>query len=106
MAVVMLVCDDLLSKVQLESNWKAKGLTVVNDKSTENPQIIALDLRPNNALERITELLNAYPDAQLVAFGPHVQVERLKAAKEAGAHLVVARSAVVEKVGQLATRLA
>ncbi|ABK42821.1 hypothetical protein Mmc1_0294 [Magnetococcus marinus MC-1] len=102
MASIMLVCSDLLNRVQLESSWKAAGLAMVNASQGESPHIIVLDLSPEQALHQIAPLKASHPDAQLVAFGPHLQGERLLAAKQQGADLVVARSSVVERVIKLA----
>ncbi|MBV08660.1 MAG: hypothetical protein CMN21_05505 [Rubinisphaera sp.] len=43
-------------------------------------------------LSEVADLTANYPDLQVIAFGSHVEVARLKKARQAGCHLVVPRS--------------
>nr|CRH07345.1 conserved protein of unknown function [Candidatus Magnetococcus massalia] len=103
--MICLKSKDLLTRTQLESSWKMQGLTTSRQPDGETTRLIVIDLRDGDALEQISQSLEGFPQAQVVAFGPHVDGERLKAAKTAGAHTVLARSAVKDKVQEMAAKL-
>jgi len=95
---ILLWCDDLMSRVRIESAWKAAGATVLRKTDPEAPDLAVVDLTAREALATIERLRGAIPDLTIVAYGPHVDAEGFQAAKASGASEVVARSAVVERV--------
>ena len=95
---ILLWCDDLMSRVRIESAWKAAGATMLKKSDSDSPELIVMDLGARDALETIAKWRAQYPGLDILAFGPHVDGEGFKAAKSAGASEVVARSAVVERV--------
>lgn len=95
---VLLWCDDLMSRMRVESALKASGATVLKRTATEAPDCILVDLTARDAIGHIGRLRAAHPGSEIVAFGPHVDGAAFKAAREAGAGEVVARGAVVERL--------
>ncbi len=95
---ILLWTDDLMGRVRLASRFQAAGAQVLKRDSADRPDLIVLDLTARGALERIAELKARFPEARLIAFGPHVAGEAFKAARERGADEVVARGKVVERV--------
>lgn len=95
---ILLWSDDLLSRTRIESAWRAAGAQVLRKNTTEQPDLIVMDLTARAALAEIPRLRAAWPQAELLAFGPHVEGETFKAAKAAGATELVARGRVVERV--------
>jgi len=57
------------------------------------------------AFDLIKQVRAAAPGARVVAFGPHVAVEALRAAHEAGAHEVMPRGAFASGLPEILTRL-
>lgn len=95
---ILLWCDDLMSRMRLESAWKAAGATLLKKKSTETPDCIVVDLGVRNACAHIAELRAAHPRVDIIAFGPHFDGDAFQAAKEAGATEVAARGSIVERI--------
>jgi len=102
--VGLLVCRDLIFTTKVKETAGALGyrLLVSGDMTSANstikasqPRAVFIDLTAGematrSAITRYQEL--AGRDAWFVAFGPHVDVEALAAAKAAGCHLVLPRS--------------
>lgn len=61
-------------------------------------RLVLVDLHARDALGAIRTVRAAAPEADIVAFGSHVETEALKAAREAGADRVMARSAFVREL--------
>ncbi len=95
---ILLWSDDLMSRTRIESAWKAVGAQVLRKNATEQPDLVVMDLTARNALDEIARLRGAYPDLDILAFGPHVDGDAFKAAKAAGASELVARGKVIERV--------
>ena len=95
---VLLWCDDLMTRTRLESAWKNAGVTMLKKTSTEIPDCIAIDLGAREAIAHITRLRASHPQTDIIAFGPHMDSDAFKAAKEAGASELAARSSIVERV--------
>ena len=72
----------------------ASDITAIH-KKLEHRQIglwmIDLDTA-ESMLSEVADLTANYPNLQVIAFGSHVEVARLKQARQAGCHLVVPRS--------------
>ncbi|MHB8347258.1 MAG: hypothetical protein ACYDHM_08735 [Acidiferrobacterales bacterium] len=94
---ILLLADDLMSRVRIESHWKKAGAQLLKNDSAE-PDLIVVDLGARDALERLRRLRDAHPAIDILAFGPHVDADAFRQAKAAGATQLVARSKVVEKV--------
>lgn len=95
---ILLWSDDIMSRTRIESAWKAAGAQVLRKNTTETPDLIVMDLTARNATEEVRRLRTAWPQVDLVAFGPHVDGDAFKAAKTAGASELVARGRIVERV--------
>lgn len=87
-----------MSRVRIESRWKAAGVQFLKNEPTAEPDLIVVDLGATDALERIKRMRSAYPDTEILAFGPHVEGDVFQQAKAAGATRLVARGKLVEKV--------
>ena len=92
--LALLLCDDLMFAVQLQSMARAAGFRPVSLRSGQ-------ELPPGDVL--IVNLANKTPwepaiqqaatrSTPVIAFGPHVQAELRRRAKELGAHRVLANS--------------
>ncbi len=95
---ILLLTDDLMSRVRIESRWKVAGAQLLTDRAAADADLIVVDLGARGALERIRSLREAYPAMEILAFGPHVDADRFREAKAAGATQLVARGAVTDKV--------
>jgi DNA-binding NarL/FixJ family response regulator len=98
MKKILLWCDDLMTRVRIESRWKAVGASMLRRDGEDAPDFIVLDLTVKDAMTVLGNLRAKFPEASLIAFGPHVDGDALKAAKAAGASEIVARGAVVDRV--------
>lgn len=88
---------DLMTRVRLESRWRAGGATVTSDQPVEPPDLVVVDLG-SRGVEAVADWRALYPDARLLAFGPHVEGAVLKSARQAGADEIVVRGKVAERV--------
>lgn len=95
---ILLWCDDLMTRTRIESAWKSAGAQILRKHDAERPDFIVMDLTARDAMAHIARLRADYPDVELLAYGPHVDAEAFRGAKEAGAGEIVARSAVVDRV--------
>lgn len=95
---ILLWCDDLISKMRLESAWKAAGATVLKKNSSEAPDCIVIDLGVRDASGHIARLRATHPETEIIAFGPHFDAEAFEAAKLAGASEIAARGTIVERI--------
>lgn len=95
---ILLWSDDLMSRVRIESRWKAAGAQLLKRDSTETPDLIVVDLTARDAAGQIRRLHEQFPATDILAFGPHVDAEGFRAAKAAGASECVARGSAVERV--------
>ena len=102
---ILLLSDDLMTRVRIESRWKSAGAQLLRDGSAADPDLVVVDLGARDALERIRHLRDTHPTAEILAFGPHVAADIFRQARAAGATQLVARGKVVEKVlAQIAAR--
>jgi hypothetical protein len=95
---ILLWSDDLMSRVRIESRWKAAGAQLLKRDTAETPDLIAVDLTARDAAGHIRKLRGLFPATDILAFGPHVDAEGFHAAKAAGASECVARGSAVERV--------
>jgi DNA-binding NarL/FixJ family response regulator len=87
-----------MSRVRIESRWKAAGAQLLKRDSTETPDLIVVDLTARDAAGHIHKLRGQFPATDILAFGPHVDAEGFRAARAAGASECVARGSAVERV--------
>lgn len=65
-------------------------------------RLVLVDLQVPGSVEAVKEARRvAREGARIVAFGPHVETDALRDAREAGAHRVMARSAFVRELPSL-----
>ena len=95
---ILLWSDDLMSRVRIESRWKAAGAQIIKKDSAEAPDLIVVDLIARDAAGHIHRLRAQYPTTDIIAFGPHVDGDAFRAARVAGASECVARGSAVERV--------
>jgi PleD family two-component response regulator len=114
---ILAVVDDLLFTVKINDAAKRAGLDVqflkserdVLDKAEhEKPLLIIIDLN-NNSVEPLAliEKLKAHGDLKkisLIGYLSHVQGELKQKAHEAGANIVMARSAFSQNLQQILKR--
>ena len=114
---ILVVVDDLLFTVKISDAAKRAGLEAefvrsekdVIDKATnEKPLLIILDLNNNSVqpLELISKLKNDgdLRRISLIGYLSHVQGELKQKAQEAGANIVMARSAFSQNLPQILKR--
>jgi PleD family two-component response regulator len=113
---VLAVVDDLLFTVKINDAAKRAGLETefvksekdVFDKAKDNPLLIILDLNCNSVepIELITKLKGTadLKSISLIGYLSHVQGELKQKAHEAGANIVMARSAFSQNLQQILKR--
>jgi DNA-binding NarL/FixJ family response regulator len=95
---ILLWSDDLMSRVRIESRWKAAGAQLLRRDAAETPDLIVVDLTARDAAGHIRRFRGQFPSVDILAFGPHVDADGFRDAKAAGASECVARGAAVERV--------
>lgn len=107
-----LLCDDLLFTSRIGSTARSLGMTVKTARSVaaleklieqQSPACVLLDLSMPGldvgaCVNRVKELCPTPP--RLVAYGSHVDVATLRAAREAGCDPVLPRSKFVDELPQ------
>jgi DNA-binding NarL/FixJ family response regulator len=109
MGFVCVVCNDLIFSTKIKGTAEALGidLRIVPGGVFDPPEApvdrILIDLNaPGTSSPDLARLRQVFPPpTTIVAFGSHVDVARLKAAREAGCDLVLPRSAFVEQLPTL-----
>lgn len=112
---VLAVVDDLLFTVKISDAAKRVGLDAeflkseedLLEKAQERPLLIILDLNANsvNPLKLISTLKSGdLKNISLIGFLSHVQGELKQQAQEAGANMVMARSAFSQNLQQILKR--
>lgn len=94
---VHLDTPDLMTRVRLESRWRSAGASVTSSQAPEQLDLVVVDLG-SRGVEAVSIWRERYPDAKILAFGPHVEGAMLKAARQAGADEVVVRGKVADRV--------
>ncbi len=101
---VIAVVPDLFFASRITATAKAAGVDLsllgmpqaLDRITSEPPDLVLLDLNADGdapALVRALKLNERTRSVSVVAFGSHVETERLKAVREAGAEYAMARSA-------------
>lgn len=110
MPSALLLCDDLMFASRITGEARAQGLTVKPARTLdqlltlarqESPSCILLDLsftglELSDLFQRLAEVCPSLP--RVVAYGSHVDAERLKAARSAGCDPVLPRSKFVDEL--------
>ena len=78
-------------------------LETIDDQTTA--MIVDLNPPARDAISTIEEVRAAHPDLKILAHGPHVQVDLLASAKEAGAE-VLTNGQFHQQVSEILARLA
>ena len=91
---VILISNNHMRRIQLESHWKAAGITMLPTSSRLKPDYIALDLQQPGAFVTLKETKRHYPFVPLVAFGPLGQAALFQQAKKAGADFAVTNNVI------------
>lgn len=102
---VVVLSGDLFFRAKIETVARAAGVPVRFAESAEearNAATVLIDLADGARAIEAVSALKARPRAPVVvAFGPHKEGEAFRAAREAGADRVLARSAFVERLPEL-----
>lgn len=115
-AMVLCVVDDLLFSVKISTAAKALGVETYFERAADmivprvrerQPSLVIFDLnssklRPMDAIAAMKDdaALRAIPTLGYVS---HVQTETINMARKAGVDQVLARSAFVERLGEILT---
>jgi DNA-binding NarL/FixJ family response regulator len=101
--VIVLLTNDLMFQSRISGAAKNAGKVLVVDRTvervvqrSEHPSevtlvLIDLSLAALPLAEAIPQLKLAFASAKVLAFGPHVDVDRLSEAQESGADAVLTR---------------
>ncbi len=108
----LLLSDDLIFTSRIVGTARGRGLTLLAAKSAASllelarrspPPCVIVDLdNPGLNLPAMLHALGeAAPGLRVVAYGPHVNAELLRSAREAGCDPVMPRSKFVEQLADL-----
>jgi len=101
--VILLLSSDLMFQSRISSTARAAGKECIVDRTvaklleratlpdTVSLVLVDLTLRTVDLAEEIPAMQRAFPNAKILAYGPHVDVERLSLAEESGANAVLTR---------------
>lgn len=95
---IKLLCNDLMTRTRLVSRWQKADAVILKNHEKIVPDIIVIDLADANALSILKKEREQYPNARIVVFGPHVEAQTLKLAKQAGADEAVVRGKIAERI--------
>ena len=100
MATILLCGVDLFMRGKLDALLSGHRLITVDN--TDEPDLVIADI------SRIDpqEVADEYPDVPIVGFTNHTDTAGLRAANAAGFDQVLAKSALVERIGDLVGELA
>ncbi len=74
-----------MSRVRIESRWKAAGAQMLQRGGAGIPDLAVVDLTARDAAGHIRKLREQFPSVDILAFGPHVDADGFREAKAAGA---------------------
>lgn len=113
--MILALVSDLFFDAKITATGKAVGVDVVAVRTTDAAAakladavglIVDLSLPIGDPIEFVRTVNAAHPSLRIVAFLPHVEADRRRLAKEAGAHEVLPRSKFAETLGEILCRLA
>lgn len=106
--MVVFLSGDLMFASRVQGAAERAGLGFqfsgsLPDSDTESIRFVVLDLATRSSLtsEIVGQCDAKCPQARLIAYGPHVQVSKLNAAKEAGISPVMTRGQFDRELGTL-----
>ena len=99
MATILLCGVDLFFRGKLEALLSTHHL--ITTDSVDPPELVITDI----ARVDPDEVADAYPDIPIVGFTNHTDTAGLRAAQKAGFDQVLAKSALVERVGTVVEEL-
>jgi hypothetical protein len=101
----LLLCDDLIFTSKITATAHAHGLVIRTARTIDSLVRLAEELKPAAIILEldhsdfdIAATLVKLPKTRIIAYGSHVDVERLKTARKAGCDLVMPRSQFVESL--------
>jgi DNA-binding NarL/FixJ family response regulator len=94
-ATILLTGVDLFFRGKLEASLPAHHFVAAD--SVDPPDLVIADIARIDA----DEVADAYPDVPIVGFTNHTDTAGLRAAQAAGFDQVLAKSALVERVGPI-----
>ncbi len=111
---VAVVVTDLIFSTKIFSTAKSLGVEALGARNPEvlatrlaDPEVSRLIVDLNSAGVNVTEMIrhakSLRPELQVIAFLSHVQVELAEQARQAGADLVLPRSAFTARLPELLT---
>jgi hypothetical protein len=105
---VLMLSRDLLFASRVKSAARAAGLNCriasrFPDEQADSIRLVILDLSTLAALagELVLQCAQRCPTARLIAYGPHVQVDNLQAARQAGIATVMTNGQFSRELSQL-----
>ena len=112
--MILCVIDDLLFSVKISTAAKSLGADVYFERKADDvlprirekqPHLVIFDLnsaklRPMEAVARM-KADPALQHVRTLGYASHVQTETIKAARQAGVDQVLARSAFVDRLGEI-----
>lgn len=103
--LIVAISNDLMATAPIENAARQAGATckVVAPAAaadcSESPHLVLLDLSATSEVgPLVATLLQQFASAPIVAFGPHVHADKLKAASEAGCQQVLTRGQFHQQV--------
>lgn len=112
---VLLISTDLMVASMLQGPADAAGLELVTarpasvaERADSSTTVALIDLASPmlDVLQLVEDLREAAPAAQLIAFGPHVHVDKLELARQAGCDRVMSRGELHAKAHALMAEFA
>ncbi|MEW4456175.1 hypothetical protein AB1L30_26150 [Bremerella sp. JC817] len=113
--MILYFTADLMSNSRVTGPAKAQGIPVrviaskrgILETIDAETTALIVDLNPpaRDAISTIEEVRASHPDLRILVHGPHVQVDLLSAAKEAGAE-VMTNGQFHQQVGAVLVKLA
>ena len=79
----------------------ANGLPALMELVGPGTRLVIVDAQAPDAVEAVQSVRDTAPDAELVAFGPHVEEAALQALSDAGADRVLPRGRFVRELPTL-----
>jgi len=98
-ATILLCGVDLFFRGKLEALLPGHRLITVDH--TEDPELVICDIARIDP----AEVADSYPDVPIVGYTNHTDTSGLRAAHAAGFDQVLAKSALVERVGEIVAEL-
>ncbi|MBK7404366.1 MAG: hypothetical protein IPJ41_06945 [Phycisphaerales bacterium] len=112
--MILYAASDLLWATRIKATAEAIGVAARPVRSEEmllarladSPvRALIVDLETGDLGPRLIELVKARANLPVLAFGPHVAIEAMDAARRAGADRVMARGAFSDRLADLLTTL-